>query len=222
MLGTPEVLVVDNSLARSEIVDSLTTGGYSVRSAATFERATSILASTPPHVLVTEVRLGAFNGLHLIIRSRVHRANTVAIVHTAYPDPVMEAEAHLLNAAYLVRPVNPSTLLNVISQRLGLRPERRTASRNVVRGGLMASIDGAPVEVTDVSESGLRITLGSGEVRSPLEVSFPALDLSLTAGIVWAQRPSSQRGALVCGVQIQRVHQGSPAAWRHFTESLQG
>ena len=128
MLGSPEILVVDNSLARSEIVDSLTTGGYSVRSAETFERAAEILASTPPSVLVTEVRLGAFNGLHLIIRSRVHRASTVAIVHTAYPDPVMEAEAHLLNAAYLVRPVNPSTLLNVISQRLGLRPERRTSS----------------------------------------------------------------------------------------------
>ena len=120
-----KVLVVDDSLDRSETVRVLRQGGYRVTTAATFEQATEILASAPPDVLITELRLGAFNGLHLIVRCQVRSPDVVAIVHTAFADRVLEAEARRMNAEYLPRPVAPSILLATIARRLGAQPERR-------------------------------------------------------------------------------------------------
>ena len=108
MRKVPFVLVVDDSSARSEIVKTLRGGGYRVTSAGTFEQATNIIAITTPDALITELRLGAFNGLHLVIRSRARNPDTVAIIHTAFPDPVLEAEARRLGAEFLARPVAPS------------------------------------------------------------------------------------------------------------------
>ena len=143
MHATQDILVVDDSLERTEIAGALKIGGYRVTSAATFEQATEIMAGGQPDLLVTELRLGAFNGLHLIIRSRAHKADTVAVVHTAHPDPVLKAEALRLNAEYFERPVDVPTLLTVIAQRLGRRPERRSSARTQVSEQLQVCVAGS-------------------------------------------------------------------------------
>ena len=192
MLAAPEVLVVDDSSDRSEIVGSLRAGGYKVTSAGTFEQATNIIASTPPDVLVTELRLGAFNGLHLIVRSRALRPSTVAIVYTAFPDPVLEAESRRLNTDYLRRPVDPSALLAVIAKRLGRRPERRASLRKSVVEPIEVEVAGRPAGGVDVSDDGLCIRLCGDEIRSPLEIRLPGSDLSISARIVWTSIRSRQ------------------------------
>ena len=178
MLNTPDVLVVDDSLDRPDITGALKAGGYRVTSAATFEQATEIMARDPPDVLVTELRLGAFNGLHLIIRSRAHKLNTVAVIHTAHPDPVLEAEALRLNADYFKRPVDTPTLLAVIAQRLGHRPERRASSRRQINEPFHVTVEGSPAEIVDISDEGFRIEMRGQEIHSPLEISFPSLAAS--------------------------------------------
>ena len=220
MLIAPKVLIVDDSPDRTEIVGSLKVAGYRVTSAGTFDQATDILAIDPPDVLVTELRLGAFNGLHLIIRSRAHRASTVAIVHTAYPDPVLEAEARRLNADYLQRPVHAPTLLAVIAQRLGRRPERRTAVRRPVRHSTQMTVAGSPAGLIDISDGGFRVELSGDTLRSPLEVRFPRLGISISARVVWAQPPVANRAAYLCGATIIGTNRRSAQDWHRVRESL--
>ena len=112
------VLVVGDSAARSEIIGALRSTSYRVTSAGTFEQASRVIADRAPDVLITELRLGAFNGLHLVIRGRAQNPDTVAIIYTASPDQVVAAEARRLGADLLVRPVAPSALLGIISHRL--------------------------------------------------------------------------------------------------------
>jgi len=65
----PAILVVDEDAdARTEIVDLLSHAGYQVTSVGSFREATKVLSTDPPDLLITELRLGAFNGLHLVIR----------------------------------------------------------------------------------------------------------------------------------------------------------
>lgn len=220
MLATPDVLVVDDSLDRAEIASALKVGGYRVTSAATFEQATEIMASDPPDVLVTELRLGSFNGLHLIIRSRAHKADTVAVVHTAHPDPVLEAEALRLNADYFKRPVDTPTLLAVIAQRLGRRPERRASSRRQINEPVPVTVEGSPAELVDISDEGFRVQMRGQEIHSPLEISFPSLDLVVRARIIWAQHPQPGRSACQCGVRVDRLDRQSAQAWQRITRCL--
>ena len=120
----PAILIVDDDAeARTEIVDLLSHAGYQVTSVRTFEEATKVLSTDPPDLLITELRLGAFNGLHLVIRSRGRRPEMAAIILTSYRDSVLEAEAQRQGAAYVVKPVDHVALLTIVSQRLGLRPE---------------------------------------------------------------------------------------------------
>ena len=220
MHATQDILVVDDSLERTEIAGALKIGGYRVTSAATFEQATEIMAGGQPDLLVTELRLGAFNGLHLIIRSRAHKADTVAVVHTAHPDPVLKAEALRLNAEYFERPVDVPTLLTVIAQRLGRRPERRSSARTQVSEQLQVCVAGSSAALVDISDQGCRIRLKAEGIRSPLKVSFPSLSLAVSARIVWAQRPPHDHTSCVCGVEVDRVDKRSAEAWQLITKNI--
>ncbi len=78
--------------------------GYPTTAATTFEEARSLLAAGPPTLLIASVRLGAFNGLQLIIRTRLDSPRTATLVITDTPDPVVEAEAAKIGAHYLAEP----------------------------------------------------------------------------------------------------------------------
>jgi DNA-binding NtrC family response regulator len=99
----------------------LQAAGYRVTGAASFEEARRALTSIPD-LLITEVRLGAYNGLQLIIRGRAHHPDLSAIVLTAYPDIVIKAEAERLNAIYMEKPVDAKRLLAVVANALERRP----------------------------------------------------------------------------------------------------
>ena len=102
-------------------VELLHAAGYRVTGAASFEEARRALASAPD-LLITEVRLGAYNGLQLIIRARAHNPHLSAIVLTAFPDVVIKAEAERLNAVYVEKPVDTKRLLTLVAKALDRRP----------------------------------------------------------------------------------------------------
>jgi DNA-binding NtrC family response regulator len=74
-----------------------------------FASARRELDEHPPDLIVTEVRLGAFNGLHLAIRAHGRGVATQTIV-VGTPDPVLQAEALHHHAAYITTPVDEATL----------------------------------------------------------------------------------------------------------------
>jgi DNA-binding response OmpR family regulator len=109
------LIVDDNEMYLAGIKELLDGAGYDTFVASTFEDGKVELRDRDPHLLILDVRLGAFNGLQLISTGRV---GIPAIVVTGFDDPVLRADAGDFGASYLVKPVPPAALLELIEQKL--------------------------------------------------------------------------------------------------------
>ena len=61
------------------------------------------------------MRLGPFNGLQLVISSP---KPIPAIIITGFADPVLESDAQRRGADYVLKPVSPARLLDLVAQKL--------------------------------------------------------------------------------------------------------
>ena len=80
----PTILVVDSepqTLSRTQRV--LRAAGYRVATSDTFEEASRLLTLLLPDLLVADIRLGAFNGLHLVWRRRWNHPTRRSLVTSA-------------------------------------------------------------------------------------------------------------------------------------------
>ena len=57
------------------------------------------------------VRLGAFNGLQLVIQAKLDHPTVTAVVLTGFYDPVLSGEVSKMGASYLVKPIRSEQLL---------------------------------------------------------------------------------------------------------------
>jgi DNA-binding NtrC family response regulator len=113
------ILVVDSDPSDlSDTAHLLERAGYRVATATAFDEAKHLLASESPDLLITGLRLGPYNGLHLVLRSRMDHPTMAAIVMSRFADPVLEAEAHRQNADYLLRPLADDDFLGAINRSL--------------------------------------------------------------------------------------------------------
>jgi len=116
MTHAPSVLIVeDDPESLDGLLEVVAGAGYRVIGAQSFEEGRRALADSPD-VLVTDVRLGAYNGLQLIIRGRRVNPRLRAIVITGHPDVVVRREAEKLDAIQLEKPIDPARLLDEIAQ----------------------------------------------------------------------------------------------------------
>jgi DNA-binding NtrC family response regulator len=119
MPGQRYVLVVDADPSdRTNTVFLLQSAGYRVVAATAFDEAKQLIASEAPDLLLTSLRLGPYNGIHLILRSRMDHPTMAAIVTSRYADAVLEAEARRQRANFIVRPVSDGALLEAVSRSL--------------------------------------------------------------------------------------------------------
>ena len=106
------VLVVDGNSSRlASLVEPLRKAGYRAVGTASFETARHLLRTQWFDLLITELRLAAYNGLHLAFHSRVVNPAATAIIVVAIPDDSSEVEARRLGAHYVARPANPESLV---------------------------------------------------------------------------------------------------------------
>ncbi len=82
-----------------------------------FERARQKLKDQPFDALITDVRLGAFNGLQLAVMARDMYPNMRLIVFSGFDDPVLRSDAEQIGATYLVKPVASGELLKLLDPR---------------------------------------------------------------------------------------------------------
>ena len=114
------VLLVDDDRALLRLVEMwLTAGGYSVTACDSFGDAKQQLALSPPDLLLTDVRLGAFNGLQLVIFAKARRPETIAIVITAFDDSTLRKEAEQAGALYVMKPFTKDAIFEKL-QLLGI------------------------------------------------------------------------------------------------------
>lgn len=90
------VLLVTACVSRAqELVSAIHRTGHRVLVVSTFEAAKQQLAGTP-HLLVTDLKLGAYNGLHLALR-----AAAIDIPAIVIADPSFETEVEQMGATWL-------------------------------------------------------------------------------------------------------------------------
>jgi DNA-binding response OmpR family regulator len=131
--------ILSDSLFLISIVSSL---GFHLTVADNFPDAVERLRLMPS-LLIADVRLGQYNGLHLVLRGKTARTKLAAIVTSAVDDPVLRSEAKQLGATFVVKPTTAEELRAAICRTVlrsadsaaePIRPpfERRKVERRTV------------------------------------------------------------------------------------------
>jgi DNA-binding NtrC family response regulator len=109
------VIVVDDDASLLDaLAQWLAAEGDEVVACGSYETARRMLIDRPYDVLITDVRLGANNGLQLAVMARQAHPRMQLIVFSGFDDPVLRREAEKLDAHYLVKPVSGETLRGLI------------------------------------------------------------------------------------------------------------
>ena len=203
-----KVLIVDDDkTTREGLAEFLEEAGYEAVAVGTFEDATRVLRTTPPDLLIADVRLGPFNGLQLVISSP---QPIPAIIITGFADPVLESDARRRGADYVLKPISPARLLDLVAQKLsaaqpGFGTPRRWERKPVI-GGLPISVDDVPARIVDVSYGGLRFEMqrnvpgAESTLPSSLSITLPSAQLSVQAKLVWENLIGD--GKWMCGAAL--------------------
>ncbi len=214
------ILVVDDDPAtRVGLVALLESEGYEAIGADNLKAARKIMIDDAPDLLITDVRLGEFNGLHL---AAANRTRVPIIVITGFPDPVLEETAREFDAEFMLKPIEPTALLELIGRKLAassegpFHPSRRWPRKRLTTE-LRAHVDALPVRVVDVSYGGLSLAAHAapGEWLPPaFRITFPTASLSVQAQVVWER---SNDASWMCGVMVADEGQ---AQWHQLVDAM--
>jgi DNA-binding NtrC family response regulator len=122
-----------------------------VHTAGDFPAARRRLFDEPPDLLVTNLRLGAYNGLHLVHLASTASSSTRSIVYSSHPDFPLIEEAQRIGAFFewpqrLVSAM-PAYVRSFLPDR-DRRSPRQVDRRQLVRGGRRAADAVAPAQTT--------------------------------------------------------------------------
>jgi hypothetical protein len=167
-------------------------------------------------VLVTDVRLGPYNGLHLVAVARVEFPRTVAIV-IGGQDHVLEVEAAGLGARYLLAPVTPRELELTIGELLAVPRPRRRWPRKRLAAEVAALIGGMPGRLLDVSYGGACLEVfGTAPPGDTVQIVIPELGLDVSGQRVWAHRADPLQ-PVSCGVAFSAAEN---PRWQSYVDAV--
>jgi DNA-binding response OmpR family regulator len=215
------ILVLDDDEhALFGIVELLRDAGHHVTGAATYDAAKRLLQVSPFDLLVSDVRVRSFNGLHLVMQTRADHPETAIIIITGYDDPMIELEAHRYRADLVRKPIRPAEFQQRVNEALGkVRRQRRWPRKRVV-GGFRVTIKGRPAAVVDVSYGGLRLELpGDEPLQGSFDVEVAGIGLHLEVEPVWSHAMGETPGS-VCGATLAAEHTPSARTWRAIVDRL--
>jgi len=111
------VLIVDEDEQMLGLIGHwLDDAGYEVMACSRFETARDVMMSHPPDALVTDLRLGAYNGLQLALRASQSGPGTAVLVMSAYDDVVSRRDAAAFGGRFMLKPFDREALLAELSQ----------------------------------------------------------------------------------------------------------
>ena len=214
-----QILVVATNPEALDPMSQLWRSGYDIQFANGFDAAVRMLERMGPDLLVSEVRLGSYNALHLVIRShRTHPKMRSILVDRAH-DPVTEVDAIREGAVYLVQPTGEELIAYIARLLAESTPQRRWPRKQLLEG-LDARVARRPARVVELSYGGMRLELQpSGRIPSRFQMTIPRFDMVVRARPIWTQYTSA--GSLSCGAELSEGNPKTLALWRHFVDSVQ-
>ena len=112
-----EILVLEDDPALAILYTSaLQNEGHTVRVYATFEEARKALRESVPGGLLTDVRVGSYNGLQLALLFRAVAENSPIAVVSGHDDAVIQEEARRIPAIFLVKPVSLDAIVSIFAK----------------------------------------------------------------------------------------------------------
>jgi DNA-binding NtrC family response regulator len=139
----PLLLIVEPDVAVIARVRQAVRRDATVVSCQEFPDARMRVLYDPPEVLVTNLRLAEYNGLHLVILARTAETVSRCIVHTNAPDLLLIREAQSFGAFYERTDRLPFALPSYLHMREWPSSDRRDPGRvdrrNMFRGGRRSS-----------------------------------------------------------------------------------
>jgi CheY-like chemotaxis protein len=184
--------------------------------------ALALLDEREPALLLTDIRLGGYNGLQLLAAGP-RRVPTV--VMTGFPDSTLEAEARRLGAEFLLKPWPPAALLDTIrttiaraqQEQPAAKPVRRWA-RRALETRLQARIEQATARIVDISYGGARLELlrpPGAWLPSGSPLTVPDVSLAVTVDVVWKKR--SGEAIWLCGAAVRDADH---LMWRGLVDAI--
>lgn len=215
------ILVIDDDehalMGMSEL---LCDQGHDVTAAGSYEEAKSALAESPFDLLVTDIRLRPYNGLHLVMHTRAEHPDTAIVITTGHDEPAIAFEARRYNARFVQKPIRPAEFLKAVEDALNTVRRRRRWPRKRVDGGFRVTADGRPAAVVDVSYGGLRLELpDQAPLPAAFDVEMASIGLHLAVEPVWAALVA-ETGKTVCGAALAEGETRAVEAWHAIVDRL--
>jgi DNA-binding NtrC family response regulator len=104
-LPSSALVVEPNGSDMALIKSALISIGFTVIGVDNFKDAGGLLIEAPPIVLVSEIRLGAYNGLQLAYRGKSVWPPMTIVLTSAYRDLVLQRDIERMGATFVLKPV---------------------------------------------------------------------------------------------------------------------
>ena len=217
------LLVEPDQLELARLQSPLDEVGHATRGVETFEGAMQQLDHDTPDLLITSSRLGAFNGLHLVIRSTFDHPQITAAILDPQADPMLRAETERIGAVYRAYPITAVDLvaLSAIDQPLGhWTPVRRWPRiRPVSEVGVQIPRSGT--RITDLSYGGIRFAVSPDQATAlpdSYELRLSILGMSIAAETVWVT-PDTPSGDVWFGAEVSHRDPQALEGWHRVVDA---
>jgi len=204
----------------------LESADYETTPLSSFEEARAALDGGPYDVLIADIRLGAFNGIHLTLlaKHRNPRVHTV-VTHNDANDALRTDALRAGAERFLVKPFSREGFLQVVDRLVRAAESAEIPERRWPRVRLHKSrdawMDQGEARVLDVSYGGVRVEVPAsppGELGTRVRLQLVEPTLSIYVRPVWLQ-PSAP-GRFACGAEILDQDPDSSGRWRSFVDAM--
>jgi len=134
-------LVVDPDTSRRlRTVTALASAGFHVTATNAFDTARKQIVSSPPAVLLAALKLGEYNGLHLVLRAKAMSPRTATLVIAESSGLMFQRDVDQAGATFVTEPVSSQDIVAAVLRTIFrkeppepiTRPfERRVADRRM-------------------------------------------------------------------------------------------
>jgi DNA-binding response OmpR family regulator len=216
------LLIEPDTVAASLATQMLTAAGHRVAWVDTFADAIWVSAAGAPDMMISALRLGAYNGLHLLMSVRAQQPSLAAVIMCDEGD--VTPDISRFGARHVAKPIDPLVLGTVVSELLlSCRPHDPDGARIWPRKltELPATVQNSTARVVELSYGGVRLSLDRplSSARTPIEIKLPSLGVSVQAVARWV-KPAENGDSWWCGAEIALPTPDATRTWRRVVASL--
>jgi hypothetical protein len=207
------VLVLPTGALVDKVTAALPAGDTVVAIVSDFRTARALLFADVD-LVVSELKLGAYNGLHLAMSAGQQGIRGLVL---GPDDPVLMAEATGLAVPYLSAPFTHDRLVAALAMPVARREQRQFTRKTVSR--IDAYVDTTPVALVDLSYGGVRFEASpDGTIPATFVLRLPHAETSWQAQRIWSL-PASESAAAVHGAAVVSPDPVATLAWRAVVDS---